>query len=130
MGAAGDQRSDLRRQAMDRAFGFCSGPVGKRRRKSRSSSSATRLKLFFGMAEAKRDARVVDPRRGAEHWTVLAGGFRFPCAGPDGSNQKRTFGRRAGVEKSGSSSEGAVRCEATPELVSQDRERVRLGLRV
>jgi alcohol dehydrogenase YqhD (iron-dependent ADH family) len=32
-GAAGDQRSDLRRQAMERAFGFFSGPAGKRRRK-------------------------------------------------------------------------------------------------
>ena len=32
-GAAGDQRSDLRRQAVERAFGFFSGPVGKRRRK-------------------------------------------------------------------------------------------------
>ena len=32
-GAAGDQRSDLRRQAMGRAFGFLPGPAGKRRRK-------------------------------------------------------------------------------------------------
>src|SRR5215210_6649863 len=45
-GAAGDQRSDLRRQAVERAFGFFSGSVGQRRRKSRSSSSATRLPVF------------------------------------------------------------------------------------
>ena len=32
-GAAGDQRSDLRRQAVERAFGFFSGSAGKRRRK-------------------------------------------------------------------------------------------------
>src|SRR3954454_23213043 len=32
-GAAGDLRSDLRRQAVERAFGFFSGSVGKSRRK-------------------------------------------------------------------------------------------------
>jgi len=32
-GAAGDQRSDLRRQAVEGTFGFLSGPAGKRRRK-------------------------------------------------------------------------------------------------
>jgi len=42
-GAAGDQRSDLCRQAMRSFFGSDAGPAGKRRRKSRSSSSATRL---------------------------------------------------------------------------------------
>ena len=45
-------------------------------------------------------------------------------AGPDGSKQQRTFGPRTGVGKSGSSHEGVVRWDATPELVSQDRERV------
>ena len=45
------------------------------------------------------------------------------------SKDKRTFGKRSPVEGQGSSSEGAVGWKATPELVSQDRERVSPSLR-
>jgi len=44
-------------------------------------------------------------------------------ARPDRSKDQRTFGPRSQVERTGSSKEGAARWEATPELVSQDRER-------
>ena len=40
------------------------------------------------------------------------------------SKDKRTLGKRSPVEGQGSSSEGVVGWKATPELVSQDRERV------
>jgi hypothetical protein len=43
---------------------------------------------------------------------------------PVRSNDQRAFGPRSRVDQSGSSHEGAARWEATPELVSQDRERV------
>jgi hypothetical protein len=49
-------------------------------------------------------------------------GLRFQNAGPERSNDQRTFGPRSRVDRSGSSKEGAVRWKATPELVSQDRE--------
>ena len=47
--------------------------------------------------------------------------------GPGRSKDQRTFGPRSQVGQPGSSKEGAVLLEATPELVSQDRERVSLG---
>ena len=65
---------------------------------------------------------MVTPRRAAEHRTVLASVF--------GSRQAERIERPANLREaqssrqSGSSHEGAVRWEATPELVSQDRERV------
>jgi len=122
-GAAGDQRSDLRRPAMPRLFGAEAGPAGKRRRKSRSSSSATRL----------RDGlRIVGKQSGTREWSTQEGprkvGRFSPRASvqgrPDGSKDQRTLGPRSLVDRFGSSHEGAVRSEATPELVSQDRERI------
>jgi hypothetical protein len=77
---------------------------------------------------------VVSPRRAAEHRAVFAGAVDLRIGSsigrPDGTKDKRTFGRRSQVERSGSSQEGAASWEATPELVSQDRERVHWGLRV
>jgi hypothetical protein len=43
---------------------------------------------------------------------------------PGRSKDQRTFGWRSTVDPPGSSEEGVARWEATPELVSQDRERV------
>jgi len=73
-------------------------------------------------------------RSGTREWSTQEGpqkvgrfwlrGFRFLDAWPDRSKDQRTFGPRSLVDGLGSSSEGAVRSEATPELVSQDRERV------
>jgi hypothetical protein len=71
---------------------------------------------------------VVSPRRAAEQRVVLVGATA--SIGPGRSKDKRTFGRRSQVEPPGTSKEGAARWEATPELVSQDRERVHWGLRV
>ena len=68
---------------------------------------------------AKRDARVVDPRRAAEHRTVFARSFGSRQAG---SVERSAILRVVIVGRSGSSSEGAVGWKATPELVSQDRE--------
>ncbi len=69
-GAAGDQRSDLRRQAVRSTFGFFLGSVGKRRRKSRSSSSATRFPDFrvsfggFGGSVSKAGRKSGRPKKG------------------------------------------------------------------
>ena len=71
---------------------------------------------------AKRDAVGVIPRRAAEHRAVLA--EATVSAKPGQSNDQRAFGPRSRVDQSGSSKEGAARWKATPELVSQDRERV------
>jgi len=93
-GAAGDQRSDLRRPAMPRLFGAEAGPAGKRRRKSRSSSSATRL----------RDGlRIVEKQSGTREWSTQEGprkvGRFSPRASvqgrPDGSKDQRTLGPRS-----------------------------------
>jgi len=46
--AAGDQRTDLRRQARPKLFGAEAGQSGGWRRKSWSSSSATRHRTIFG----------------------------------------------------------------------------------
>jgi len=70
------------------------------------------------------------PRRAAEHRAVLAGNLgsrlrsatRLPKVRPGQSKDQRTFGPRSPVDQPGSSQEGAARLEATPELVSQDRE--------
>src|SRR5206468_10984531 len=74
----------------------------------------------------------VTPRRAAEHRTALAEDFGFRTSVQEfwfsrtgrTSKDKRTFGKRSPVEGQGSFSEGAVGWKATPELVSQDRERV------
>ena len=71
---------------------------------------------------------MVSPRRAAEQRVVLVGATA--SIRPGRSKDKRTFGRRSQVEPPGTSKEGAARWEATPELVSQDRERVHWGLRV
>ena len=49
---------------------------------------------------------------------------------PGRSNDQRAFGPRSRVGQPGFSKERNARWEATPELVSQDRERVHWGLRV
>jgi hypothetical protein len=72
-GAAGDQRSDLRRQAIAEALRSGSGASREEAPEESTSSSATRLRTVFGPGTAKRDAREVDPRRAAERRTVLAG---------------------------------------------------------
>jgi hypothetical protein len=73
-------------------------------------------------------------RSGTQEWSTQEGprntgrfwlrGTSVPDAGLERSNDQRTFGLRSRVDRSGSSKEGAVRWKATPELVSQDRERV------
>ena len=113
-----------------RAFGFLSGPAGKR---------APEESIFL-----KRDAvpggfRIFGERSGTQEGSTQEGprnigrfwlrGTSVPDAGPEGSKDQRTFGWRSRVGQSGSSHEGAVRWDATPELVSQDRERIG-GLRV
>jgi hypothetical protein len=60
------------------------------------------------------------PRRAAEHRAVLNG--ITVSFGPGQSKDQRTFGRRSLVDQPGSSKEGVARWNATPELVSQDRE--------
>ena len=124
-GAAGDRRTDLRRQALGRTFGFLSEPVGKRRRKSRSSSSATRSESI-SVRKGKAGRKSGRPKKGRG----TSGGFgpdfrssdRGSGARPGRSKDQRAFGRRSRVDGPGSSQEGAAGWKATPELVSQDRE--------
>jgi hypothetical protein len=85
----------------------------------------------------KRDAapdglRIGGERSGTQEWSAQEGprntewfwlrGTPVPEAGPERPKDQRTFGPRSRVDRSGSSKEGAVRWNATPELVSQDRE--------
>jgi len=122
--AAGDQRSDLRRQAVERAsvlFGA-------------SREEAPEESIFLKRDAAPEGLRTIGEQSGTQEWSTQEGpqntgrfwlrGTSVPEDGPERSKDQRTFGRRSRVERSGSSQEGVVRWEATPELVSQDRERV------
>ena len=89
-----DRRTDLRRQALSRDFGFVFGVSWYEAPEEISVSSAMRLQnLLSGRRRAKQDAKSGCPKKGR--------------------------GRAA----NGSSDTGAA-SEATPELVSQDRKRV------
>jgi hypothetical protein len=129
-GAAGDQRSDLRRQDWEEPSGSYRASREEAPEES-SSSSATRLPdLLVGFGErsgTQEGSTQEGPQNIGRFW------FRetpVSEAGPGRSKDQRTFGPRSLVDRSGSSKEGAVRWKATPELVSQDRERVRLGRKV
>jgi len=129
--AAGDQRSDLRRQAIGKSFRVLAGASREEAPEELSFSSATRLLMVFGSSVSEAGRKRGRPKKG--RGTLDGFGFeglRFQNAGPERSKDQRTFGPRSLVDRSGSSQEGVVRWKATPELVSQDRERVRLGLRV
>jgi hypothetical protein len=92
--AAGDQRSDLRRQAVGRTFGFFSGPAGKRRRKSRSSSSATRLLAVSGSVVSEAGRESDRPKKG--RGTLNGFGFeglRFQTPGRNGRKTSEPSGR-------------------------------------
>src|SRR6185312_2033721 len=125
--AAGDQRSDLRRQDWKEPSGS-DRASREEAPEELSSSSATRLLVVFGSSVSEAGRKRGRPKKG--RGTLDGFGFeglRFQNAGPERSKDQRTFGPRSRVDRSGSSKEGAVRWNATPELVSQDRERVRLG---
>jgi hypothetical protein len=93
----GARRSDLRRQAMTRSFGFKSGPAGKRRRKRQRPLARCGTKIFLrGDGGHSRTQRAIVPRRAA-----------------DG---QRTVPR-----------DWSAVSEASPELVSQDRKRDATG---
>ncbi len=79
---------------------------------------ATRLKPSFGTGTSKAGRKDDHPKKGRG----MSGGFDFGQAG----SVERPAGFRAAQSgnRSGSSHEGAVRREATPELVSQDRKRI------
>ena len=123
-GAAGDQRSDLRRQAMLRLFrermrgqpgrGAGRGDCHLARRGSERSSERDEQ-------SETRDA--IAPRRAVEHRTALAGDFGSWQAGRvERPAILRVVGR---VDRSGSSlRRERLDGKRTPELVSQDRERV------
>src|SRR6266567_9604124 len=87
-GAAGDQRSDLRRQAMERTFGFSSGPAGKRRRK-RKLPLARRGSRVLRNSVSKAGRKSGYPKKGRETSAAFAGTFRssdlkVPMAGRAG----------------------------------------------
>lgn len=98
-------------------FGARSGPAGKRRRKR--WSSLLRDAVFCHSSEWRE--RSETQKRSSQEGPRNIGRFGF--GRPGGTKQQRALGQRAGVETSGFSSERAVQCEATPELVSQDRGR-------
>ena len=114
-----DQRTDLRRQAMWRIFGMNPGqPVrGAGRGDFLSRDAAPGVLRNFG--EAKRDAAVVTPRRAAEQQVALTGGSAPGLAGTVG---RAVILRDCGRKIDRASARGDVGREATPELVSQDRE--------
>ena len=123
------QRSDLRRQEWEELSGSCSGPAGKRRRKRRSSSRATRLLGFFGTSVSKAGRKSGYPKkgRGTSDGFGHLRDFGSECSQGPGRKVERPAnlreaqsGRPVGLLRK----EGVVRSEATPELVSQDRERV------
>jgi hypothetical protein len=107
-----------------RSLRVLTGPAGKRRRKSQSSLAR----------RGSRPPRGEGERSGTQEWLTQEGpqntgrfwlrGTSVPDAGPERSKDQRTLGPRSLVDRSGSSQEGVVRWKATPELVSQDRERV------
>jgi hypothetical protein len=125
--AAGDQRSDLRRQDWEE-------PSGSYRA---SREEAPEESIFLERDAVPGGLRIVGEQSGTQEWSIQEGprntgrfwlrGISVPDAGPGRAKDQRTFGPRSRVGRSGSSQEGVVRWEATPELVSQDRERVRLG---
>jgi len=122
--AAGDQRSDLRRQDWEE-------PSGSYRT---SREEAPEESIFLKRDAAPGGSRIVGEQSGTREWSTQEGprnigrfwlrGTSVPDAGPERLKDQRTFGPRSLVDRSGSSQEGAVRWKATPELVSQDRERV------
>ena len=94
--------------------GSDSGPAGKRRRKSRSSSSATRfpdrLLRIGSVSKAGRKSGRPKKGRGTSDGFRREVGFRIEFKGrPDRAKDQRTFGPRSLVDRSGSSQEGAVR---------------------
>jgi len=122
--AAGDQRSDLRRQAVSEILGFRLRPAGRRRRKRKSSCRATRLPRFFGIEVSKAGRERGFPKKGRG----TSGGFRWKCslrigvsAGRLDQTVREPLGELDG-RSDGLLLEGAARWNATPELVSQDRE--------
>jgi hypothetical protein len=90
-GAAGDQRSDLRRQAMLKASS------GAATRTSRSEAPEEMIFLFArrgsswlsGRGRAKRDAKMIIPRRAVEYRTVLT------SVRPERSKDQRALGWRS-----------------------------------
>jgi hypothetical protein len=95
------------------------------------ASRATRLLGFFGTSVSKAGRKSGCPKKGRG----TSGSFgpeRLPVFGlgisrsarPGQSNDQRAFGPRSRVDQPGSSQEGIAGWKATPELVSQDRERV------
>ncbi len=91
-------------------------PQARRGSRPPTSSEGTRM-----VSEAGRERDRPKKGRGTLDGFGFEG-LRFQNAGPERSNDQRTFGPRSRVDRSGSSKEGAVRWKATPELVSQDRE--------
>jgi hypothetical protein len=96
-----------------------------RRRKSQSSL-ARRGSKPFGV-ESKAGRQEGSTQEGPQNIGRFWPGASVSIARPDGSKETVILRVVASVGQSGSSQEGAVRSEATPELVSQDRERVRLA---
>jgi hypothetical protein len=84
--------------------------------------AARRGSIDLRIGRAKRDATVVIPRRAAEHRTVLEGGFGSHARPGWTERQRAACGSAPDREARLLPREGAVRWEATPELVSQDRE--------
>jgi hypothetical protein len=118
-GRGRDRRTDLRRQEWEELSGS-SRASREEAPEEVSSSSATRLPGFFGTLVSEAGRKSGYPKKGRG----TSGGFerelRFSIR-PDIERQANL--REAQSSRSqGFSSERAVRCKATPELVSQDRE--------
>ena len=120
--AAGDQRSDLRRQEWEELSGSFRASREEAPEES-IFSSATRLPDFLVRPGERSGTQEWSTQEGPQNtgWFWLRG-TSVPDARPERSKDQRTFGPRSRVDRSGSSQEGAVRWKATPELVSQDRE--------
>src|SRR4029079_17242143 len=107
---------------MGRAFGFLSA----------SREEAPDVLTILKRDAAPEGLRIGGERSGTQEWSAQEGprntewfwlrGTSVPEAGLERPKDQRTFGPRSQVGGSGSSREGAVRWDATPELVSQDRE--------
>ena len=129
--AAGDQRSDLRRQALPRLFrerkrGQPGRGAGRGSCLSRDAVPGV-LRNFGERSGTQERFPQEGPQNIGRFWPRERFGLRIGnlrSARPGRSKDQRTFGRRSRVEQPGSSQEGTARWEATPELVSQDRERV------
>src|SRR5882757_1403285 len=76
-GAAGDLRSDLRRQAVGRTFGFFSGPVGKRRRKRKLPLARRGFQQLLGGVGSEAGRKSGYPKKGRG----TSDGFGFGQAG-------------------------------------------------